>query len=123
MAYIVTRSIAESPRKGLSTDELSKSEDHGLVVCWDVGRRLAAKRPDLAERAKRGELPELVWKGGVEKELTNPEKYGTLYYLATWQGLRNENLYIDPALEVEHVCVKTGVKVIFTGDSNKYANA
>jgi hypothetical protein len=99
------------------------SQDRGLIVSWEVGRRLATEQPDLAERAKRGELPPLEWKGGVEKELKKPEKYGTLYYLATWQGLRNESLHIDTAVEVEHICVKTGMKVIFTGIFKKYANA
>ena len=48
---------------------------------------------------------------------------GTLFYLAQWQGVRGEELDIDPDLEHELVCSRTGVKAIFTGDMKKYGNA
>ena len=81
---------------------------------------MAEKEPELAEKAKRGELPVLAWKGGVERQLKKPEKYGTFKYLATWQGLRNEDLNIDPSVETGITCSRTGVKVIYTADSSKY---
>lgn len=48
------------------------------------------------------------------------KKYGTLFYLAQWQGIRGEDLDIDTDVEYELFCSKTGVKVIFTGDVKKY---
>jgi hypothetical protein len=79
--------------------------------------------PALAERAMNGELPPMGWKGGVEQVTKTKKKYGTLFYLAQWQGIRGEDLDIDLSQETELICSKTGVKVIFTGDFSKYANA
>ncbi len=81
------------------------------------------KEPELAKRAENGELPSMGWKGGVEKKTKKGDMYGTLYYLAQWQGLRGEDLDIDLSQEPELICSKTGMKVIFTGDINKYGNA
>ncbi len=80
------------------------------------------REPELAQRAENGELPVLVWKGGVEKKIKKREKYGTLNYLAQWQGLRGEDLNIDLSEELELICSKTGMKVIYTGDVKKYGN-
>ena len=55
----------------------------------------------------------LGWKGGVERELKKKGKFGTLNYLAQWQGLRGEDLDVDLTNEVEIVCSLTGMKVIF----------
>ena len=88
MSQRIQRSHKEPKRKGLSWDERWKGEDKGLITCWEVGRELREKEPDLAIRAKNGELPVLGWKGGVEKKTKKGEKYGTLFYLAQWQGLR-----------------------------------
>ena len=71
----------------------------------------------------KGELPPLGWKGGVERKLKAREKIGTLMYLAQWQGLRGEDLDIDTEAEPQHVCTRTGMRVIFTGDYEKYKNA
>jgi len=115
------RSIREPLRTGLSPDVLWLAEDDGLIKCWELGREMAEKMPEVAEQASRGELPILMWKGGVEKELKIPEKFGTFRYLATWQGLRQEDLYIDPSQKIELTCTRTGVKVIYTPDSTKYS--
>jgi hypothetical protein len=123
MSQRIYRSHLEPKREGLSNDELWKGHDKGLITCWEVGRELSVKDPDLAERAKNDELPSAGWKGGVEKDIKKKEKYGTLYYLAQWQGLRGDDLGIDLSKESEFVCSKTGVKVIFTGDIKKYGNA
>lgn len=48
------------------------------------------------------------------------QKYGTLNYLATWQGLRGEDLNIHVNDEKRIVCTKTNMTVVFTADSSKY---
>ena len=123
MSQRIYRSYTEPKREGLSWDECWRGEDRGLITCWEIGRELREKKPDLAKRAENGELPVLVWKGGVEKKIKITEKYGTLNYLAQWQGLRGENLDIDLSQEYELICSKTGMKIIYTGDVNKYGNA
>jgi len=119
----IYRSCKEPIREGLSWNERWRGPDKGLVTCWEVGRELSEENPELAERAKNGELPILPWKGGVEKKTENEKKYGTLSYLAEWQGLRGEDLNIDLSKEFELICSRTGMRVIFTGDVEKYANA
>ena len=118
----IYRSYREKKRDGLSWDELWMGHDKGLITCWEVGRKLSKEEPELAERAKKGELPILVWKGGVKKKTNKKEKYGSLFYLALWQGLRGDDLNIDLSEESELVCSKTGMKVIYTGDVKKYEN-
>jgi hypothetical protein len=56
----------------------------------------------------------LAWRGGAEVKLKTEKKPGTLKYLATWQGLRGEDL--DVAVEGERliVCTKTGQAVVFS---------
>lgn len=81
------------------------------------------KEPELARLAENGELPPMGWKGGVENTIKTGKRYGTLFYLAQWQGIRGEHLDIDLDLEHELVCSRTGVKVIFTGDLKKYGSA
>ena len=119
----IYRSIRESVRKELSWEQRWNGPDQGLITSWEVGRKLSEKKPKLAERAKKGELPVLGWKGGVGKKIKKKEKYGTLFYLAQWQGLRGEDLDIDLSKEIELICSKTGMKVIYTGDVKKYGNA
>lgn len=123
MSQRIYRFYKEPKREGLSWEELWSGEDRGLITCWEVGREIREKDPDLAERAENGELPILGWKGGVERKIKKSVKYGTLRYLAQWQGLRGEDLDIDLSQELELICSKTGMKVIFTGDVRKYSNA
>lgn len=118
----IYRSYTEPIRKGLTWEERWKGDDRGLIGCWELGRELREKEPELAKRAENGELPVLVWKGGIEKRLKIAEKYGTFNYLAEWQGLRGEDLNIDLSKELEIICSKTGMKIIYTGDVNKYCN-
>jgi hypothetical protein len=88
--------------------------DEGLIWCWERGRQERLERPDLAARADQGELVVgLDWKGGVEKKLKVEKKRGTLKYLATWQGLRGEDLDIDLEHERVIVCTRTGQAVVF----------
>lgn len=119
----IYRSHTEPLRDQPTFEQRWKDEDKGLITCWEVGRTLAVREPELAERAKRGELPPAGWKGGVENATKSGEKIGTLYYLAQWLGLRGEDLDIDTADEPVLVCSRTGMKVTFTGDPAKYANA
>ncbi len=123
MSQRIYRSYHEPKREGLSWDERWKGRDKGLITCWEVGRELSKKKPELAERTRNGELPILGWKGGVEKKIKKKVKYGTLYYLAQWQGLRGEDLDIDLSKEIELICSKTGMKVIYTDEVKKYGNA
>ena len=121
MSKQIFRSHDEPIRQDLTWDEKWKAADSGLIVCWEIGRQLSMSDPRLAERAKKGELPVSAWKGGVEKKLKAKTKYGSLNYLAEWQGLRGEDLNIDIDKEVAIVCSRTGQSVIFTPDQSKYA--
>ena len=93
-----------------------------MINCWEIGREEREKEPELAIRAENGELPLSFWKGGVDKTIMVGKKYGTLNYLAYWQGLRGEDLDLDLMQEPELICTKTGMKVIFTGDVDKHAD-
>jgi hypothetical protein len=121
MSKRIFRSCNEPLREDPSFDERWRGPDNGLITCWEVGRKKSIESPELAKRAINGELPVLGWKGGVEKKIKKKEKFGSLNYLAQWQGLRCEDLDIDPTEEIEITCAKTGMKVIYTGDASKYA--
>lgn len=123
MSHQIFRSINEPIRDGLTREELWEREDQGLIICWEVGRKLRDKNPNLARCAENGELPKLGFKGGINENIKKRWKYGTLNYLAEWQGLRGKDLDIDMSQEYEIFCSKTGIKVIFTNDVKKYGNA
>ncbi len=99
-----------------------EGSDKGLIKCWEVGQEFAAKQPELAQACLAGELPPLGWKGGVSRSLKKLEKFGSLNYLAQWQGLRSESLDIDPTLETALTCSRTQMIVTFTPDKAKYFN-
>jgi hypothetical protein len=106
--------IEQPIREGLTWTERWRGPDMGLICCWERGREIRATQPDLAERAERGELCMLAWQGGVEKLLSDGQvKFGTLNYLATWRGLRGEDLDIDLKGEYTLVCSRTGQHVVF----------
>ena len=123
MSNRIYRSYQEPKREDISWEERWRGPDRGLINCWEVGRELRKNDPELAELAERGELPVLGWKGGVKPDTKIKEKYGTLNYLAKWQGLRGEDLDIDMSKERLLICSRTNTKVIFTGDVEKYGNA
>ena len=123
MTTQIFRSYSEPKREGLTWNEMWKGNDNGLIMCWEVGRELREKEPELARRAEDGELPVLGWKGGVAEKTKIGEKYGTFNYLAQWQGLRGEDLDIDLSQDKILVCSRTGMRVIYTTDRKKYANA
>lgn len=122
MSRLIQRSFSESERQGMDWSAIWHSEDLGLIKSWEIGRKLASQKPDLAAAALANELPPLNWKGGVSKQLKKREKYGSLRYLAQWQGLRGEDLVVDLDAELTLVCSKTNVIVTFTGDATKFAN-
>jgi hypothetical protein len=121
MSSRVQRSISEPIRLGLTWEEYWAGKDRGLIKCWENGRLLQQREPETAAKAQSGELPPLEWKGGAERPLKQREpKFGVHWYVATWQGLRGEDLDVDPSVEEEMVCVRTGVAFIYTNDIKKY---
>jgi hypothetical protein len=119
MSKLIFQSHSTPKREGLSWEQRWQDLDKGLITSWEVGRELANKKPELAMKAKSGELPALDWKGGTEKALQKNDKYGCLHYLAQWQGLRREDLDIDISAEKLLNCSRTGMKVTYTSDSTK----
>lgn len=113
------RSIKQPYRTGLSHAETWQGPDRALIVCWEVGRRLREKDPELASRASDGELVSLPWKGGtgnfdeLPADKKSPARYGVLKYLAMWQGLRGDDLDIDVEAQTTIVCTRTKRTVIF----------
>lgn len=117
----IHRSIAEPIREGAKWDERWDADDDGLIACWERGREKRLEDPALAAHASDGQLVVLPWKGGVEKAIKKKQKFGTLFYLAMWQGLRGEDLNIDSDKEITLNCKATGMAVVFTSDTAKYA--
>lgn len=117
----IYRSITDPIRTGGTWDERWNSEDNGLIASWERGREKRHENPSLAAQAAGGQLVVLPWKGGVEKAIKKTQKFGTLFYLAMWQGLRGEDLDINSAEEIVLRCTTTGMTVVFTTDMAKYA--
>ena len=122
MTQRIHRSIDTPLRSGLNREELWEAHDKGLIKCWEVGRQRATRFPDLADKCLANELPVLGWKGGVSRSLKKLEKFGSLKYLAQWQGLRGEDLDIDLREERALTCSRTKMVVTFTPDRTKYFN-
>lgn len=119
----IFRSRAVLSRQDPSYEERWQQADKGLILCWECGRKQAEEEPELAARAKAGELIPLSWKGGVkpqqneggETKENKKKKLGSLLYLAKWQGLRGDDLDLYTDRDNEIVCTKTKTTVIFTG--------
>lgn len=101
--------------KDATWETLWAGDDAGLIVSWLRGRERSKTEPELAAAAARGELPVLPWKGGGEF-IKAGKRLGALHYLATWQGLRGEDLRIDTDAGAQHTCTRTGMVVTFTND-------
>jgi hypothetical protein len=114
MARRLQRSINQPIREEMSWTETWRGPDNGLIFCWEKGRQERTERADVAARADKGELVPLDWKGGVWKKLKTAKKPGTLQYLATWQGLRGDDLDLDLEGECTIVCTKYGQAVVFS---------
>jgi len=61
MGEHIYRSIREPIRDHLSFSERWRGPDKGLIICWEVGRKLSESEPELAERAKMENF--LFWDG------------------------------------------------------------
>ena len=114
MANHLRRSVKEPIRRDLTWDEMWAGPDNGLIFCWERGREERLERADDAERADRGELVGLTWKGGVKKKLRVDLARGTLQYLATWQGIRGNDLDLDTEGETILTCTRTKQAVCFS---------
>lgn len=101
MTSFLHRSVEMPLRDGLSMDERWAGTDRGLIWCWERGRQKRNEQPELARRASTGELVSLVW------------KRGTFQYLATWQGLRGEDLSIALDQESVLICSVSGKEFRF----------
>lgn len=112
------RSIQEPIREFVTWEHRWMGQDRGLVWCWERGRQYQIECPERAMRAANGELVPDGWRGGIEKKLKLPVKLGTLYYLATWQGMRGEDLDIDLEGERIIVCSRTNQAVLFSANSS-----
>lgn len=122
MNRTIQRVATDPKRQFLTWQERWKGTDFGLISAWETGRELAEKSPELMKRVLAGELPVSAWKGGIGAETKKRKKFGTLLYLAEWQGIRGDDLCIDPSIEYEITCTRTGVTVTFTADAEKYCN-
>lgn len=87
--------------------------DDGLIAAWEAGRELAQRDTLTAALARVGVLVPLPWKGGLTEPMPAGRKLGTLYYLATWQGLRGDDLDVDTLVGAEWTCTLTGMAVRF----------
>jgi len=122
------RSVSTPIRENLTWHQRWDGPDDGLIACWERGREKRLDEPELARRAELGELVTLAWKGGTEaidepidgeKKPKSQKRYGSLKYLATWLGLRGEDLEIDLAEERIIVCVRANRPVIFRTESQR----
>lgn len=114
MAKPIERSIQEPIREKLTWQEVWNGPDKGVIFCWEKGRRERLERPDDAARAQNGELIDLDWRGSVTRKLKADEKAGSFFYLATWQGIRGEDLNIDLEAETSLTCTRFGQRVVFS---------
>lgn len=119
----VFRSISEPIRSGLDWDTLWRSEDQGLIACWERGREHRLVEPALAAKVTAGHLPVLPWKGGFKEPTKLGWRYGTFNYLAMWQGMRGEDLNLHTDREITMVCAAMGMKTVFTADRLKFVPA
>lgn len=113
---LITHHISNPPTFENDFNKRIRGPDKGLINAWIAGIRYAREHPDVAARAKAGELPVLPWRGGVDRAIKTRNKIGALQYVAMWQGLRQEDLYLDTEAEPVMVCQRTGVPVTFTLD-------
>lgn len=118
----IFRSVTEPLRIGLSWDALWSDTSRAAIASWERGREKSLESPEIATDARNGQLVLLPWKGGVEKTIKKAEKYGVFNYLAMWQGLRGDDLDIDPDQECSITCSVTKMTVVFTSDYDKFAN-
>ena len=97
----------------------------------DEHKKFGGVVPELAARAKRGELIPLGWKGGIKPTINNegneiaPQykyKLGSYNYLAEYLGLRGEDLNIDTDYSNNLKCSRFGIIVEFTDDISRLSS-
>ena len=108
-------SINERPLLSTHWETRWQGLDNGLLCSWLRGIEKAGTEIELRDAAVKGELPALAWKGGGPSIKTG-KRWGSLHYLATWQGLRGEDLSIDTVAGAVLTCTRTGMVVSFTDD-------
>jgi hypothetical protein len=116
---IFQKAITQPIRSDQSWESRWEGADRGLITCWEAGREMANAKPENAALARSGELLILPWKGGVDKKAKLPkkrEKIGALNYVAMWQGLRGEDLYVDTAQGTVLTCTATGFVITYYFD-------
>ena len=118
----IFRSCSEPVRGGLTWEERWGTIELGIISAWECGMEKRREFPDLASAAMDGELVPLPWKGGVDKAIKG-EKVGVFWYLAMWQGLRGDDLDLDPDNECTKTCTATKVTVVFTRELDKFATS
>ena len=116
---IVRKSISEHINVVIDWESRWGNLTAGIITSWNRGREMVNERPDIAEAARAGRLVSLVWKGGVEKKILKTTKYGSFFYLAMWQGLREEDLNIDIDSEPSITYSVSGMTVFFTNNMDK----
>ncbi|WBM43100.1 hypothetical protein M2J84_05545 [Comamonas aquatica] len=116
---LVTAFAAAPPEIDNNFDTRINGPDCGLINAWLVGIHKRTSDPELAAKARAGELPPLPFRGGVQKAIKAQNKIGALAYLAAWHGLRGEDLHMHTDQETTLVCTRTGVPVTYTGDTQK----
>jgi hypothetical protein len=97
----ITRLTSDFRREGLTWEERWEGVDRGLVASWERGQDMQRESPEKAVK----------------------HKYGSLLYLAMWQGLRGDNLDVDMDRETKVTCTKTKSVVTFTAAQDKVAEA
>ena len=101
MAERLQRSMGIPVRQRLTYRERWDGADKGLIWCWEDGRLQGIASPVIAELAQSGELVSLSW------------KKGSLQYLATWQGIRGDDLDVLLDGECRLTCSKTKKEFVF----------
>ena len=82
----VKRSITVKIRDFVDMEHRWRSSDKGLIWCWERGRQMSEEDPELASRARNGELMVLAWKGGVPPELRAQKRKEHLVILLSGRG-------------------------------------
>ena len=116
----IERSLGDPSTASDSSEQRWNSPDLGLIASWEAGLRISKEDPFLADCARHGHLVVLSWKGGIEKPLKKGRKFGSLKYLAMWQGLRGEPLDVSLVDEVTLICTRTQMNVTYTPNRAKY---
>lgn len=100
---------AEDP--GRSWDERWGSLGEMLVSAWREGLLLSGQDHyrETARKCRRGELPELPWRGGADSAVAKApaKRIGYHTYLAMWHGLRGEGIEIDTDRTYTLTCTRT----------------